>query len=328
MDSMQPASNRSCPSWIGQLPRLGVGLGFRRPLARPIVANATEIDFLEIITDHYFDFTRFERRELRELSSRFRLIPHSLSLSPGTIGPPDDAYLRRLAKLVKRVDPPWWSDHLAMTRAGVIDVGHLAPVPLTEEMLTVVCANVNRAKARVGRPFIIENIAYTLRLPGSEMSEAEFLSEVLDRTDSGLLLDLMNLHANSRNHGYDPFAFLRSIPLNRVVQVHVIGGHYHGGILVDSHSRPTPEEVWRMLEFVAAATEIRAVLLEWDEQFPEFDVIIGQLARARAILSGTRASETLSANSPIGPGELLDRPDTALPIEMPVRGAKSALTSR
>lgn len=275
------------PHWIARLPRLGVGLGFRRPLARPTIANAAQIDFLEIIADHYFDFTRLETRELSELSRRFPLVPHSLSLSPGTIGPPDRAYLRCLDILVNRIDPPWWSDHIAITRAGAIDIGHLAPVPLTEQMLTVVCDNVNRAKARVGRPFIIENIAYTLRLPGAAMSEADFLREVLERTDSGLLLDLMNLHANSRNHGYDPYKFLSSIPLSRVVQVHIIGGHCHGGILVDSHSRPTPEEVWRLLEFVAAATEIKAVLLEWDEQFPGFDVIIGQLARARAIVSGS-----------------------------------------
>jgi hypothetical protein len=172
-----------------------------------------------------------------------------------------------------------------MTHAAGIDIGHLAPVPLTRDTLDRVCANIAAATRRVGRPFIIENIAYTLRLPGAEMSEPEFLSEVVERTDSGLLLDLMNLHANSRNHRYDPYEFLESIPLRRVVQVHIIGGHYSGEILVDSHSRPTPEEVWQLLEFVAKKTRLKAVLLEWDEQFPEFNVIIEQLARARSLLT-------------------------------------------
>lgn len=155
-----------------------------------------------------------------------------------------------------------------MTRAGRIDIGHLAPVPMTEEMLEIVCENIKRAKSAVAAPFIIENIAYTLRLPGAEMSESEFLTRVVERTDSGLLLDLMNLHANSRNHGYDPYEFLASIPIERVVQVHIIGGHYHHGVLIDSHSQRTPVEVWEMLEFVARRTEIKAVLIEWDEHGP------------------------------------------------------------
>src|SRR5262249_27656481 len=164
------------------------------------------------------------------------------------------------AHLVDRVGPPWWSDHLALTRVGPIDIGHLSPVPQTAEMLDVVCRNIAQARSQVTLPFIIENIAYTLRLPGAEMSEAEFLSNVLRRTDSGLLLDLMNLHANACNHGYDAYEFLATLPLERVVQIHIIGGHYHNGTLIDSHSHRTPDVVWNLLEFVASRTTIKAVL--------------------------------------------------------------------
>jgi hypothetical protein len=272
-------------TWIGGLPRLGVGLGFRRPLAGEILSHAAEIDFLEIISEHYLNPTGFEDRELRELGRRFQLIPHGLSLSPGTAEPVKKDYARAVGRLVDRVQAPWWSDHLAMTRSGRIDIGHLAPIPLTEEMLEIVCDNIKQARSEVAAPFIIENIAYTLRMPGAEMGEAEFLSRVVEATDSGLLLDLMNLHANSRNHGYDPYEFLAAIPLERVVQVHIIGGHYHHGVLIDSHSHRTPDEVWRLLEFVARRTEIKAVLIEWDEEFPDFGVILEELAQAREVLS-------------------------------------------
>ena len=272
-------------TWVGGLARLGVGLGFRRPLAREILAHAREIDFLEIISEHYLNPTGFEARELRELGRRFRLIPHGLSLSPGTAEPVREDYVRAVGRLVDRVQAPWWSDHLAMTRLGRIDIGHLAPIPLTEEMVDIVCGNIKQARAAVSAPFIIENIAYTLRMPGAEMAEAEFLSRVVETTDSGLLLDLMNLHANSRNHGYDAYEFLAAIPLERVVQVHIIGGHYHHGVLIDSHSHRTPEEVWELLEYVAARTEIKAVLIKWDEQFPDFAVILEELARAREVLA-------------------------------------------
>ena len=271
--------------WISALPRLGVGLGFRRPLAREIIAHAGEIDFLEIISEHYLSPTGFENRELQELGNRFQLIPHGLSLSPGTAEPVREDYVRAVGRLVDRVQAPWWSDHLAMTRLGRIDIGHLAPITLTEEMLEIVCDNIKQARAAVSAPFIIENIAYTLSMPGAEMGEAEFLRRVVEKTDSGLLLDLMNLHANSRNHGYDPYDFLAALPLERVVQVHIIGGHYHRGVLIDSHSHRTPDEVWQLLDYVARRTEIKAVLIEWDEQFPDFGVIIEELAHAREVLA-------------------------------------------
>jgi uncharacterized protein len=291
-----PRSDRKRPAWIERLPRLGAGLGFRRPLARDIAAHSAEIGFLEIIAEHYLQPGKYDRRELDELSRRFKLVPHGLSLSPGSAEQADEQYLRGIARLAANVEAPWYSDHLAMTRAGRIDIGHLAPIPMTEEMVEVVCGNIRRAQEEVAAPFIIENIAYTLRLPGRpEMSEAEFLTRVVEETDSGLLLDLMNLHANAQNHGYDPYAFLEKIPIERVVQVHIIGGHYHKGVLVDSHSNRTPEEVWRMLEYVASRTEIRAVLIEWDEQFPVFGVILEELARARDVLAGSEKAAYVGA---------------------------------
>jgi len=276
------------PSWIEALPCLGAGIGFRRPLARDIAARAEEIDFLEIIAEHYFDPTPYDERELRELALRFPLIPHCLGLSVASVEPAPRDYLLNINRLVNRIRPAWWSDHLAMTRAGRIDIGHLAPLPFTREMLDTVCFNIERARSEIHSPFIIENIAYTLRLPGAEMSEAEFLSEVVERTDAGLLLDLMNLYANSLNHGYDAYEFLSTIPLSRVVQVHIIGGHYHDGVLIDSHSQRAPEDVWRMLEFVARRVEIKAALVEWDERFPDFAVILNEVTRAREIVHKSR----------------------------------------
>ena len=292
---MLRSSEQHSPEWLAALPRLGVGLGFRRGLAREIVEHRAEIDFLEITSDHYLRPTGHDRRELAELSHRFPLIPHGLSLSPGSAQAVDEAYLAETAELVARIQPAWWSDHLAMTRAGRIDIGHLAPIPLTEEMLDMVCANIERARTKIATPFIIENIAYTLRLPGGEMSEAEFLTRVVERTDSGLLLDLMNLHANAFNHCYDPYSFLGDLPLERVVQIHIIGGHYHDGVLIDSHSQRTPDEVWRLLEFVARRTKIKAVLVEWDEHFPEFPIVLQELGRAREILAHSETASYVGA---------------------------------
>ena len=283
------------PKWIQELPALGAGLGFRKPLAHAILAHADQIDFLEITVEHFIDAAPPLAQLLRELRARFPLIPHGLNLSPGTAAPVSEDYLDQVRGLLGQISPPWWSDHLAMTRVGGIEIGHLAPVPRTREMSRVVCENIVRARAATGRPFILENIASPLELPGAEMGEAEFLSRIVEDADCGLLLDLMNLHANAVNHGYDPYAFLSALPLERVVQVHVIGGHVDGrGVLVDSHSRRTSKEVWELLDWVARRTAIKGVLIEWDEDFPDFGVLLEEVACAKKILTGTEALRAVS----------------------------------
>ena len=274
----------SSSEWIASLPALGVGIGFRRPIAREIVAHRHAIDFLEIISEHYLEPTPHDVQELTRLSEMFRLIPHGLNLSVATAERPDLEYLARIDRIVERVQAPWWSDHLAMTRAGGVEIGHLAPVPLTHAALDVVCANIATAQHAVSAPFVIEHIASPLALPEAEMTEAAFLSAMLARTGAGLLLDLMNVYANAWNHGFDPYTFLTAIPLDRVVYIHVIGGRLEDGIMVDSHTDRTPPEVWEMVSFVAGRAALKGVLIEWDDDFPAFDVILDEIERARAAL--------------------------------------------
>ena len=99
------------------------------------------------------------------------------------------------------MDPPWWSEHIAFTRAGGVSIGHLAPLPWTREAVDVVVRNVERVKSRIHSPLILENITSPMIVPGSEMDEVEFLTAVLDRTGCGLLCDVTNLYTNSVNHG-------------------------------------------------------------------------------------------------------------------------------
>ncbi len=122
-------------------------------------------------------------------------------------------------------------------------------------------------------------------LPG-DLTEAQFLTEVVEREDCGLLLDLHNVYTNAMNHGYDATEFLAALPLHRVVQIHISGGHDEDGYRMDSHSTPTPEPVWELLRFTASRTSINAVIIEWDVQLPAFEVMQREVGRAQAILRG------------------------------------------
>lgn len=266
-----------------EMPNLGVGVGFRSVFRSDLFHHQNRVDFLEITADHFLDSSREKDEELSLLAENFVLIPHGLDLSLGSAHGIERDYLARLGRLVRRLNPPWWSEHVAFTRAGDIRIGHLAPLPFTREAIAVVCRNIEVVRRTIEAPLILENIAYTVALPDGEMTEADFLTEISDRAGCGLLLDVTNLHTNAVNHGYDPQEFLRRLPLERVVQLHFAGGHWRGDVLVDSHSHPTPPAVWSCMEDVFARAPVKAAVLERDRNFPLFQDLLEEIERARSL---------------------------------------------
>ena len=265
------------------LPVLGVGVGFREPFLADLFRNRDCVDFLEITADHYFDAPDEKRAELDLLAAHFPIIPHGLDLSLGSAEGIDDDYLAAMADLIARLDPPWWSEHIAYTRAGGVSIGHLAPLPWTVEAVDVVARNVERVRRRIRTPLILENITATMIVPGTEMDEVDFLTAVLDRTGCGLLCDVTNLYTNAVNHGQDLDELLDRFPWDRVVQLHFAGGHWHDGSLIDSHAHRTPPEVWTVLEAAVSRAPVCGIILERDENLPPFAELLDELEQARTI---------------------------------------------
>jgi uncharacterized protein len=270
---------------VKDLPRLGVGCGFRPPFRSELLLDPSAVDFLEITADHYLDAGPAKQRELEALARHFVLIPHGLRLSLGSAEGIDEAYLRSLARLIETVDPPFWSEHIAYTRAGGFEIGHLTPLPWTHEAVEVLRRNVFRVRQIIDRPLILENITYDFVPPNAEMNEADFLNEVLEATDTGLLLDVTNVFCNSRNHGFDPLDFLDRLRLDRLVQIHFVGVEELNGRFVDSHARPTGPEIFNLIDALAERTPIRAATLERDEELPRFAELRPELERARAAVA-------------------------------------------
>lgn len=263
------------------LPKLGVGIGFREPFKADIFLNRGNIDFLEITSDHYLDATSRKLEELELLRQHFPLIPHSLELSLGSAEGVNEEYLEKLAELIDRIQPPWFSDHICFTKSNGIKIGHLAPVPYTKESLRVLVRNIEKVKKRISTPLILENITYNLQFPSSEMSEGEFISTLLEQTDCGMLLDVTNLYINSMNLGYDWRYFLDSLPLERVIQLHFVGSRRHGKRFIDAHANKTEEEIWNVFNEVCVRCDIKGAILERDEDFPPFAEILEEVETAR-----------------------------------------------
>ena len=269
---------------LKNLPKLGIGIGFREQFRADLFLYQTEVDFLEITADHYFDASARKQEELKLLKQHFPLIPHGLNLSLGSAEGIDENYLEKFAQLVDVVKPAWFSDHICFTRSGGKEIGHLAPVPYTNEAVKVFIKNISRVKARINTPLILENITYTNRFPSSEMSEAEFITRILEETGCGLLLDITNLYINSKNFGFDWREFLNELPMERIVQLHFVGAHEHNNRLIDAHANKTNAEIWEVFREVCSRTNVRGVILERDENFPPFAEILEEIKTARSLL--------------------------------------------
>ncbi|MFC4016003.1 DUF692 domain-containing protein [Nonomuraea purpurea] len=268
------------------LPELGSGLGYRAQLDEAIAAHADRIDWLEVISEHFM-FAPPERREkLRSLAERFPIVPHGIELSVGSPGPLDADYVDALATLVAEVDAPWFSDHLCFTRTDEVALSTLVPLPRTLQVARAVARKARQVQRAVGAPLLLENITDYLGM-AAPLTEAQFICEVLEHCECGLLLDLANLDINARNHAFDPVEFLENIPLERVVQVHLAGGIEDGPLAIDSHSTPVPPGVWALLRELRARAPVRASLLERDQDFPDdFGTLLADINRARAVLTG------------------------------------------
>ena len=268
---------------LANLPRLGAGLAYREPFRDELLQKQSEVDFVEIIGDHYLDAPPERMDELALLGQHFTLVPHFTNLSLGSADGLDPVYLEKASALIRRLNPPWWSEHIGFTRAGGVNVGHPTPLPFTKEAVEVMSKNLITVRRAIATPLILENVCSPLTWPDSEMDEARFITEVLGYGGCGLLLDLTNLHTHATNQGQDPAKCLDQLPLDRVVQVHLSGGHERGGRLIESHAQPVAEAVWNLLDAAVARAPVRCICLERDDNLPPLPEVLWEVERARAI---------------------------------------------
>jgi uncharacterized protein len=281
-----------------EMPLLGVGLGYRRQLHDAVLDHRSAIDWLELITEHFLPLTSESRTELALLRTSFPCVPHGLELSIGSSGPLDEQYLRQLCAIADAVDAPWLSDHLCFTEGDGVRLGQLTPLPWRHDIADKVADKARHVQEQAGRPFLLENITNGFRL-GGDMTEAQFISRVLERSGCYLLLDVNNLYTNSVNFHFDPYRFLEEIPLDRVVQMHIAGGHWEDDVLEDGHDAPVPEPVWSLAEYVIGQADVHGVLLERDEEFPDdFGDLLTEIGRARRVLGVSPAIEPAGRAQP------------------------------
>jgi uncharacterized protein (UPF0276 family) len=289
------------------LPRLGadaaadmaIGVGLRTAHYEHILAERPRVAWFEVLSDNYMHTRGRPLAYVDRIAERYPVALHGVGLSIGSVDPLDVGYLAELKALRERVQACWVSDHIAWTGVSGRHGHDLYPVPFTEECLRHIARRVCQVQDYLEAPLVLENPSTYLQFAGSTLSEPEFVAALLDETGAGLLLDVNNVYVNASNHGFDPHAYLRQLPLDRVVQLHLAG---HGvatardvrgrevAQLIDTHAAPVAPAVWALFEEAVRLGARAPVLLEWDAEIPPFEVV-----HAEALLANDHIERALAA---------------------------------
>lgn len=266
-----------------QTPLTGAGLGLRREMLQQVLASSNQaIDFFEVAPENWLPYGGKLASQFKALTERHAFACHGLSLSIGSPDPLDISFVKQLKTFFKEHNIRLYSEHLSYCSAG----GHLydlMPIPFTEEAVNYVAERVRTVQDILEQPLILENVSY-YAAPGQQMSELEFICEVLKQADCQLLLDVNNIYVNSVNHGYDAKAFLQALPTERVAYYHV-AGHYQEApdLLIDTHGADIPDPVWQLLQLAYQQHGVKPTLYERDFNIPELSNLQHELAYIRTL---------------------------------------------
>jgi uncharacterized protein (UPF0276 family) len=263
------------------LPQLGLGVGLRSAHFSHILQAWPAVDWFEVISENFLDSQGRPRYVLDQISERYPVVMHGVSLSIGSSDPLDFEYLRKLKALANQTNARWISDHLCWTGVLGRNTHDLLPLPLNEETLAYVSQRVKTVQEFLERPLVLENPSSYVTFRASTISEAEFLARLACDADCGLLLDVNNVYVSSQNHDFDPEDYLRTLPAERIVQMHLAGHTNMGNHLLDTHDGPVIDPVWDLYRLANELTGGTATLLEWDAKIPAFDVVHAEVLKAR-----------------------------------------------
>jgi uncharacterized protein (UPF0276 family) len=252
---------------------LGFGVGLRRSHYAHILENRPRLNWFEVISENFMVEGGRPLEVLEGVRAQYPIVMHGVSLSIGSTDPLNIVYLKQLAKIARRFEPAWISDHLCWTSVGGRNLHDLLPLPYTEEAVRHVAARLRQVQDILGRTLLVENVSSYIEFTSSQLSEWEFLSAVAQEADCGILLDINNIFVSAFNHRFDPVRYIDAVPLGRVMQFHLAGHSDHGTYLLDTHDHPICRDVWTLYEHAVRRFGRVPTLIEWDDNIPEFEVL-------------------------------------------------------
>jgi uncharacterized protein len=259
----------------------GVGIGLRIPHYNHIFERKPVVDWFEIISENFMIDGGSPLRALDQILERYRVVQHGVSMYFGSAEPLNREHLRRLKALVKRTKTPWLTDHLCWGSVDGTYSHDLLPMPYTFEAAKKTAQKIREAGDFLEVPIAVENVSSYAEFHVSEMTEWEFLSEVVEDADCGILLDVNNIYVSSQNHSFNPLDYVNNVPHERVAQIHIAGHSKYEKYILDTHDHPVIDPVWALYARAIEVVGPTATLLEWDDHIPSFEEVHNEALKAK-----------------------------------------------
>ncbi len=262
-----------------------VGLGLRRDIAEEILDNRILTpDFLEFAPENWMGMGGAWNRVMKRAVDSYPITCHGLSLSLGSPEELDWDFIGELKAFLDINQVSIYSEHLSYTKSKNAHLYDLLPIPFRQDAIDHVVDRIRRVQDKLERPLAIENVSYYTPV-AAEMSEIEFVSEIVDRADCSLLLDVNNVYVNAFNHKYDAKEFIGKLPLERVAYIHMAGHEQvEPDLIIDTHGQPIIDPVYELFEWTIQKMDPVPVLLERDYNFEDLEQIQGELTQIKSIL--------------------------------------------
>lgn len=264
-----------------------VGIGLRHPYYDDVLASDQTIGWLEVHPENYFG-GGYPRHMLLKAREQYNVSLHAVGLSLGSDQPVNQDHLKSFKEVIDLIDPFLVSDHASWSASGNAHLNDLLPLPYTNETLERLVSNVTQTQDYFGRRILVENPSTYIAFTNNDMSEAEFMNELSKRTGCGILLDINNIYVQSRNHNFDPYAYIDTITPAAVGEMHLAGhtettidGHT---LLIDTHNAPVRDDVWSLYAYAVKRFGIIPTLIEWDQDFPSFQTLMNEAQKARTVI--------------------------------------------
>jgi uncharacterized protein (UPF0276 family) len=276
---------------------LGVGIGLRVPHYRHILSKKPVVDWFEIISENYMVDAGRPLAVLDSILEQYQCVQHGVAMYFGSADRLSREHLKKLKALVKRTKTPFLSDHLCWGSVDGRYTHDLLPMPYTFAAAKKTAANVREAMDFLEVPICVENVSSYAEFHASEMTEWEFLTEVVERADCGILLDVNNIYVSSKNHSFDPYDYINGVPHERVGQIHVAGHSKFEKYILDTHDHPVLDPVWKMYEHAIKLCGPTSTLLEWDAHIPSFEEVHREALKANRFLEPLRKAAAASTKT-------------------------------
>lgn len=260
--------------------KLGTGIGLRACHYRDFLDGRPAVGWLEVHSENYFGDGGYDLHVLEQVRRDYPLSLHGVGLSLGSADGLREGHLRKLQRLVQRIEPALVSEHLCWGAFGQRHFNDLLPLPYTREALDLMSARVDQAQTALGRTLLVENLSSYLEYRDTDYTEFEFLAELARATGCGILLDVNNLYVNAVNHGGAATQALEVLPAPAVKEIHLAGHSKVEECLIDDHGSQVAAPVWHLYEMACRRFVDVPTLIEWDTNIPPLETLLAEARRA------------------------------------------------